>query len=68
MTVAENIGIQAVLGTVPRLVNHGAMRRTAENALARLGADIDVDARLSKFAIAQRQIVAIARALVGEAR
>jgi simple sugar transport system ATP-binding protein len=68
MSVAENIGIEAVLGATPRLVDHAAIRRTAENALARLGADIDVDARLSSFAIAQRQIVAIARALVREAK
>jgi simple sugar transport system ATP-binding protein len=68
MTVAENIGIEAVLGGMPRLVDHETMRRTARVALARLGADLDVDARLGTFAIAQRQIVAIARALVGEAK
>jgi simple sugar transport system ATP-binding protein len=68
MSVAENIGIEAVLGATPRLVDHAAIRRIAESALARLGADIDVDARLSEFAIAQRQIVAIARALVREAK
>jgi len=68
MSVAENIGIEAVLGATPRLVDHAAIRRTAEKALARLGTDIDVDARLSAFAIAQRQIVAIARALVREAK
>src|SRR5215210_8079511 len=44
MTVAENIGIRSVLGSVPRLVNHGAMRLTARRLLARLGADLDVDA------------------------
>src|SRR5215216_5937357 len=41
MSVAENIGIEAVLGATPRLVDHAAIRRTGENALARLGADID---------------------------
>ena len=68
MSVAENIGIEAVLGTMPRPVNHRAMRRTAKIALAKLGARFDLDAPLGTFAIAQRQIVAIARALVGEAR
>lgn len=68
MTVAENIGIEAVLGAVPRLVDHAGMRRTAVRVLAQLGADIDVDARLSTLAIAHRQIVAIARALAGAAR
>ena len=32
MTVAENIGIRSVLGSVPRLVNHGAMRTAARPA------------------------------------
>jgi len=67
MTVAENIAIEAVVGGRPRLVDHRAMRKTAFAVLKRLGADLDVDARLSSLAIAQRQIVAIARALVGEA-
>lgn len=68
MTVAENIAIRGVLGAVPRPVNHAAMRTLARAVLARLGADLDVDAPLRTFAIAQRQIVAIARALAGEAR
>jgi len=68
MTVAENIGIESVLGAVPRRVNYAAMRKTALEVLARLGTDLDVDARLSSFAIAQLQIVAIARALVSDAR
>ena len=68
MTVAENIAIEAVLGSVPRVVEHAVMRKTALEVLARLGADLDVDARLNTFAIAQRQIVAIARALVGKAK
>jgi simple sugar transport system ATP-binding protein len=68
MTVAENIGIEAVLGPEPRLVNHAAIRKTALEVLSRLGADLDIDARLGTFAISQRQIVAIARALVRDAK
>ena len=68
MTVAENIAIEAVLGAVPRRVDHAAMRRTATAVLERLGTQLDVDARLGGFGVAQRQIVAIARALVREAR
>ena len=70
MTVAENIAIEAVLGGVPRLVDSRAMRRAARAALDKLGAeiDIDIDSRLSTFGVAQRQMVAIARALVRDAR
>ena len=68
MTVAENIAIELVLGNLPRAVRHAQIRRIAREALARLGANLDIDARLGSLAIAQRQIVAIARALTGEAR
>jgi simple sugar transport system ATP-binding protein len=68
MSVAENIAFQTVLGRWPRFVNYGNMRRLAINALKRLGVSLDVDLPLKEFAIAQRQIVAIARALVGEAK
>lgn len=68
MSVAENIAFQTVLGHGPRLVDHKAMRETAERVLARLGVTLDVDLPLREYAIAQRQIVAIARALVGEAK
>ena len=68
MSVAENIAIEAVLGSLPRPVNHGAMRGIARASLEKLGARLDVDARLGSLGIAQRQMVAIARALVGRAR
>jgi len=68
MSVAENIAFQTLTGSRPRLVNYGRIREIAEQALARLGVTFDVDRPLKDFAIAQRQIVAIARALVGDAR
>jgi simple sugar transport system ATP-binding protein len=68
MSVAENIAFHTVLGRWPRLVNYGKMRMLAVGALKRLGVSLDVDLPLKEFAIAQRQIVAIARALVGEAK
>ncbi|WP_181706119.1 sugar ABC transporter ATP-binding protein [Chthonobacter rhizosphaerae] len=68
MSVAENIAFQTVVGRRPRLVDYGRMREAATAALKRLGVTLDVDRPLKDFPIAQRQIVAIARALVGEAR
>jgi simple sugar transport system ATP-binding protein len=44
------------------------LRAAAAAALARLDVTLDLDARLGTLPIAQRQIVAIARALVGDAR
>ena len=68
MTVAENVAFESVLGARPRLVDHRAMRRAAAAALERLGVALDLDAPLRTLPIAKRQIVAIARALTGEAR
>ena len=67
MSVAENIAFQTVLGA-PRLVNYSEMRRLAIESLGKLGVTMDVDRALHHYPIAQRQIVAIARALVGEAK
>ena len=68
MTVAENIAFETLLGDRPRLVNFRALRARAKAALARLEVTLDLDARLGTLPIAQRQIVAVARALVSDAR
>lgn len=68
MTVAENIAFETLLGNTPRLISFGALRRKAAAALKSLGVEIDLEARLNSLPIAQRQIVAIARALVSDAR
>jgi ABC-type sugar transport system ATPase subunit len=65
LSVAENIG----LGRLPhrggpvRLVDRAAMREAARAALDRLGVSVPVDAAVGAIGVAQRQLVAIARAL-----
>jgi simple sugar transport system ATP-binding protein len=68
MSVAENIAFETLLGSRPRLVRHAGVRRVAEAALQRLGVTLNLDARLRSLPIAERQIVAIARALSQDAR
>lgn len=68
MTVAENIAFSDILGTRPRLVRRRMMREKAKRVLARLGVTLDLDAPLNTLSIAERQIVAICRTLVGDAR
>lgn len=67
MTVAENIAFESNLGARPRLVSYGRMRAAAARILGRLGVGLDLDAPLRTLPIAQRQVVAVARALVAEA-
>nr|CAD6411320.1 sugar ABC transporter ATP-binding protein [Rhizobium sp. Q54] len=62
LTVAENL----FLGRQPRrfgLVNKREMRRQARSLLEGYGLAIDVDALLSSYSVAIRQIIAIARAV-----
>jgi len=62
LTVAENIS----LGREPRrwgVIDHRAMRRRAEEALAALGVDVDPSSVLSAHPLAVQQLVAIARAV-----
>jgi len=68
MRVAENIAFQTLTGKWPRWVNYRAMDRIAEQALQRLGVALDINRPVKEYNIAQRQLVAIARALVGQAR
>jgi galactofuranose transport system ATP-binding protein len=62
LTVAENL----YLGRQPRrfgLLDRKAMTAGARTLLSRYGLDIDVNALLSSYSVAVRQIVAIARAV-----
>lgn len=68
MSVAENIAFETMLGRGPRPVRHGGLTEVARASLARLGVTLDLEARLRTLPIAERQIVAIARALVQDAR
>lgn len=68
MTVAENIAIESNLGERPRLVRHSALNETARRAMARLGVDLPLTRPLRELGIARRQVVAICRALVADAR
>ena len=67
LSVAENISVAGHLGA-PRLVNWRTLRATAEAAMARIGASLDPDARVEDLSIANRQLVAICRAMAADAK
>ncbi len=68
MSVAENVCFDSMVGNRPRLAATGSMQARAAEVLERLEVQLDLDARLNALPIAERQIVAIARALMGSAR
>jgi simple sugar transport system ATP-binding protein len=51
-----------------RLMDKKAMRRIAAEQLARVGVDLPLDARVSSLSVANKQVVAICRALSMDAR
>jgi len=67
LSVAENISIASHLGGL-KGVNTRALRTTAQAAIARIGATLDPDARVDTLSIAQRQLVAICRAMAAQAK
>jgi simple sugar transport system ATP-binding protein len=67
LSVAENIAVARHLGP-PRLVNWRVLRSIAEAAMARIGAVLDPDARVEDLSIANRQLVAICRAMAADAK
>ena len=68
MSVAENIAFDMNLTRSPRWVDYSAMREVARRTMLRLGFDLDLDQPVRDLNIAQRQIVAICRALVADAK
>jgi ribose transport system ATP-binding protein len=67
LSVAENI----CLGQWPRRggrVDWGQMRTQARRVLAELGADIDVRQTIGSLPVGQRQLVEVARAMLGDTR
>jgi len=67
-SVAENIAIHRYLPGGDLRVNRKAMRAQAQAAMARIGVQLDADKRVEKLSIADRQLVAICRAIAADAR
>ena len=68
MSVAENIAFDDLVGLRPRSVKYGEMIARSAEVLERLGVTMDLSAPLNDLPIAQRQVVAIARALMNDAK
>ena len=67
LTVAENIAIISHFGR-PHLVRWAELRKNAEEALGKIGVTLDLDAVVGNLTIANRQLVAICRALTADAK
>ena len=68
LSVMENLAINSQLVAKKKLVNWKDMRKIAEEAVARIGFQVDLDARLGDLSVAEKQMVAICRALMFNAK
>ena len=68
LSVAENIAISRDLEKGKNIIDWDSMRRLSAAALERLGVSIDVNTPMGELSIAKQQLVAVARALVYDAK
>lgn len=68
LSVAENIAFATTLSRQERLYKARHSHEIAQAALDRIGVSIDLDARVETLPVAQKQLVAICRALASQAQ
>ena len=68
LTVAENIVLPAAIASRTRIFRAKRLRPSAERIVQELGLALDLDAEVGELSVADRQLTAICRALVQEAR
>jgi len=68
LTVVENLAINSQLEQGRKLVSWTDMERTAQSALAYIKVDIPLRSKVGNLSVANKQLVAIARALLHNAK
>ncbi|MEN0069672.1 MAG: sugar ABC transporter ATP-binding protein, partial [Propionicimonas sp.] len=68
LSVMENLALNTELASKRKLVNWRRFRRIAEEAVAQIDFKVDLDARVGTLSVADRQLVAISRALMHDAK
>ncbi|MGM7698079.1 sugar ABC transporter ATP-binding protein [Microbacterium sp. A84] len=68
LSVMENLALTTELAEGRTFVNWRRMRKVAAAAIAKINVDIDLDEKVGTLSVAQKQLVAIARALMSDAK
>ena len=68
LTVAENIAMNHALMTGAKRMDWRKAHRLAKEAMALIGAEMDPDALVEQLSVAHKQIVAICRAIINDAK
>lgn len=68
LTVMENLALNHELSQNRKLVNWRRFRKIAQEAIAKINFKVDLDARVGDLSVADKQLVAISRALLHDTR
>ena len=68
LTVADNIAMNTFRVHNKKVVNWNEIRKRAKTALDHLGVDIDLDVKAEALSVADKQVVAICRAIIQDAK
>ena len=68
LTVMENLAINSELVNKSKMINWKRMRETAKEAIAKINFEVDLDMLVGKLSVAEKQMVAICRALMFNAK
>lgn len=68
LSVAENISMNYQVQKKKKIINWNFNRTLAEKALEKTGVKLDLDKEVSQLSVAQKQIVAISRAIAQQAK
>ncbi len=68
LTVAENIALNGEVLRGKKTVNWKQVKKTAKEAMALVGANLDPDMRLEMLPVAGKQMVAICRAIINDCK
>ncbi|MBE5846301.1 MAG: sugar ABC transporter ATP-binding protein [Lachnospiraceae bacterium] len=68
LSVAENIALNGELKSKAKFVNWKSVRKIALEAMDQIGANIDPDIKLERLSVANKQMVAICRAIINDAK
>jgi len=68
LTVMENLALNTELAERRKLVNWRRFRKIAEEAIAKINFSVDLDAKVGDLSVADKQLVAISRALMSDTK
>lgn len=68
LTVMENLAINSEITEGKKFVNRKRWEATAKEALSKIGYEIDLQAKMGELSVADKQLVAICRALLFNAK